>query len=107
MEFNVGIIHGENFRFAARTSWPSTKLTVETERLTLTTGFASVVFDKKRITRLSEYAGFCWLFARGIRIEHDVENNPQFFVFWTFDLAGIKRSLRETGFTFTERDADG
>ena len=106
MEFNVGIIYGENFRFAARTSWPSSKLTVEPARLTLTTGFRSVVFDKERITKLSEYQGFCWLFARGVLVEHDVEKNPQFFVFWTFDLTGIKRGLAENGFVFSELVAD-
>ena len=59
MEFTVGIIYGENHRFAARTSWPSSKLTVEPEQLTLNTGFRSVVFGKEHITRLSEYPGFC------------------------------------------------
>ena len=106
MEFNVGIIQGENYRFASRTSWPSSKLTIEPERLTLTTGFKSVSFDKERITRLSEYPGFCWLFARGIRVEHSVENQPQFFVFWTFDLKGIKRSLEENGYALMEEGKD-
>ena len=104
MEFTVGIIYGENHRFAARTSWPSSKLRVEPWRLTLTTGFKSFFFDKKHIVRLSEYPGFCWLFARGIRVEHDEENRPQFFVFWTFDLKGIKRSLAENGFVLLEGD---
>jgi len=104
MEFNVGIIHGENHRFAARTSWPSTKLTVEPGQLTLTTGFDSVAFEKARITRLSEYPGFCWLFARGIQIEHSQENQPRFFVFWTFDLKGIKRCLAENGFAVISED---
>jgi hypothetical protein len=104
MEFNVGIIHGENYRFAARTSWPSTKLTVEPSQLTLTTGFKSISFAKDRITRLSEYPGFCWLFARGILIEHAIENHPQFFVFWMFDLPRVKRCLAENGFAFTETD---
>jgi len=103
MEFNVGIIHGDNHRFAARTSWPSSKLTVERERLTLTTGFKSLAFEKARITRLSEYPGFCWVFAKGIQVEHTLENHPQFFVFWTFDLNGIKRSLAENGFVVAER----
>jgi len=106
MEFNVGIIHGENHRFAARTSWPSSKLTVEPARLTLTTGFKSFSFDKVRITRLSEYPGFCWLFARGIRIEHSDEQRPLFFVFWTFDLRGIKRSLAENGYVLVESAGD-
>ena len=106
MEFNVGIIQGENFRFADRTSWPSTKLTVEPERLTLTTGFESIAFDKSRIIRLSEYAGFCWLFARGIQVEHTVENNPPFFVFWAFDLKGIRRSLAENGFLLAMLDGE-
>jgi hypothetical protein len=101
----VGLIRGENFRFAARTSWPSTKLTVEPGHLTLTTGFDSVSFDKKQITRLSEYRGFCWLFARGIRIEHRDESQPQFIVFWMFDLSRVKRCLAENGFVLAE-DAD-
>jgi len=104
MEFNVGIIHGDNYRFAARTSWPSSKLTVEPERLTLTTGFRSFSFKKDCITRLSEYPGFCWLFARGIRIEHGQEGRPQFFVFWSFDLAAVKRSLAENGFAVIDND---
>jgi hypothetical protein len=104
MEFNVGIIQGENFRFAARTSWPSTKLTVEAESLVLTTGFKSIEFPKRLITKLSDYEGFCWLFARGIRIKHSEEKNPPFFVFWAFDLAPIKRCLAESGFTFGEPD---
>jgi hypothetical protein len=106
MEFNVGIIQGENFRFAARTSWPSTKLTVERDRLTLTTGFESLSFEKNRIIRLTEYPGFCWLFARGIRIEHSEERCPHFFVFWMFDLPRVKRSLAENGFVFAERAGD-
>ena len=106
MEFNVGIIQGENYRFAARTSWPSSKLTVEPERLTLTTGFKSVSFDKDRITKLSEYPGFCWLFARGIRIEHRDERCPRFFVSWMFDLPRVERSLAENGFTLADLDAD-
>jgi hypothetical protein len=104
MEFNVGIIQGENFRFAARTSWPSSKLTIEPGRLTLTTGFQSVSFDKDHISRLSEYPGFCWIFARGIRIEHCEERYPPFFVFWMFDLPRVKRSLAENGFALAERD---
>jgi len=106
MEFNVGIIHGDNHRFAARTSWPSSKLTVERERLTLTTGFMSLAFEKSRITRLSEYPGFCWVFAKGIRLEHTEERHPQFFVFWTFELMAIKRSLAENGFVVAERDGE-
>ncbi len=104
MEFTVGIIYGENHRFAARTPWPSSKLTIEPARLTLTTGFKSVFFEKAQITRLSEYEGFCWLFAQGIRVRHEEERLPPFFVFWTFDLVPIKRSLAENGFVFS---ADG
>ena len=103
MEFNVGIIQGENFRFASNTSWPSSKLTVDPASLTLTTGFESVEFKKENIVKLSEYEGFCWLFARGIQIEHTVEKAPQFFVFWAFDIKGIKRCLAEKGFTLAER----
>ena len=103
MEFNVGVIQGEEYRFAARTSWPSTKLTIEPERLTLTTGFESLSFEKAEIKQLSDYSGFCWLFAHGIQVEHANEKNPAFFVFWTFDLMGIKRCLAENGFVFTER----
>ena len=106
MEFNVGLIHGENFRFAARIGWPSTKLTVDSGQLTLTTGFDSVSFQKKNITRLSEYPGFCWLFARGIRIEHDQENHPQFLVFWMFDFPRVKRCLTENGFVLIEPAED-
>jgi hypothetical protein len=102
MEFTVGIIHGENHRFAARTSWPSTKLTVEPGQLALTTGFKSILFEKAMITRLSEYGGFCWLFASGIRVEHNRENCPPFFVFWTFDLTQIKRSLSENGYALSK-----
>ena len=103
MEFNVGLIQGEDHRFAARTSWPSSKLTIEPERLTFTTGFDSLAFEKGQIKRLSEFDGFCWLFARGILVEHANEKNPAFFVFWTFDLMGIKRCLAENGFVYTER----
>jgi hypothetical protein len=103
MEFNVGLIQGENFRFASRTSWPSSKLTVDDKSLVLNTGFVSVEFKKEEITKLSEYDGFCWLFARGIQIEHTVEKAPQFFVFWTFDLKGIKRCLDENGYSVIER----
>ncbi len=105
MEFTVGIIHGENHRFAARTSWPSTKLTVEPGQLTVTTGFRSMHFKHGQITRLSEYGGFCWLFAYGIRVEHSEENCPPFFVFWTFDLAPIERSLAESGFALSKSAA--
>lgn len=104
MEFNVGLIQGEDYRFAARTSWPSSKLTVEPGRLTLTTGFESLEFDQAQIKRLSEFPGFCWLFARGIQVEHAIEKNPPFFVFWTFELNRIKRCLAENGFVFAERD---
>ena len=103
MEFNVGIIQGEEYRFAARTSWPSSKLTIEPGRLTLTTGFESLAFEKAEIKRLSEFEGFCWLFARGILVEHTSEKNPRFFVFWTFDLTGIRRCLAENGYVFVER----
>jgi hypothetical protein len=103
MEFNVGVIQGENYRFAARTSWPSTKLTIDPKSLVLTTGFESIEFEKALITRLSDYEGFCWLFARGIRAEHSEEKNPPFSVFWAFDLTPIKRCLAENGFAFTER----
>jgi hypothetical protein len=70
--------------------------------LTLTTGFKSMFFAKDSITTLSEYAGFCWVFARGIRIEHGEENRPRFFVFWAFDLTGIRRELAENGFILRE-----
>jgi hypothetical protein len=103
MEFNVGVIQGENFRFAARTSWPSTKLTIEEAELRLNTGFVSMEFRKDEIVKLSDYDGFCWLFARGIQIEHTVEKAPRFFVFWTFDLKTIKRCLAESGYVVVER----
>ena len=102
----MGIIQGENFRFASRTSWPSSKLTVDATSLVLNTGFVSVEFRKESITKLSEYDGFCWLFARGIQIEHTVEKAPQFFVFWTFDIRGIRRCLAENGYVLIERAGD-
>ena len=104
MEFNVGIIQGENFRFADRISWPSSKLTVGPEKLVLTTGFTSVSFARESIAALSDYPGFCWLFARGIRIEHSDEKHPHLFVFWAFDLVPIKRALGENGFEFRQRE---
>jgi hypothetical protein len=105
MEFSVGIIQGEDFRFARRISWPMTKLTVEPTRLTFTTGFDSVSFEKKIISRLSLFSGFCWLFAKGIQLEHSDESGPPFFVFWAFDLTPIKRSLAENGYVLIEPEA--
>jgi hypothetical protein len=79
---------------------------VDTARLTLTTGFKSICFEKSQITQLSEYPGFCWLFARGISIKHSEESQPPFFVFWAFDLKPIRRCLEENGYALMESDCD-
>jgi hypothetical protein len=104
MDFDVGMILGENYYFSANHSWPAVKLTIEPEKIILATGFKSHHFDKDQITRLAPYAGFCWIFAQGIRIEHTNPDIPKFIVFWAFDLTEIKSTLAENDLTLTEGD---
>jgi hypothetical protein len=53
---------------------------------------------------MAPYAGYCSIFARGIRIEHNDGDLPKFIVFWAFDLTEIKRNLEENGLTLSEED---
>ena len=101
MDFDVGMIQGENFYFSANHAWPAVKLSIEPQRITLATGFKVFQFERDRIARLSDYRGFTWIFARGIRIEHILEDVPRLIVFWAFDLTEIKRTLAENRFALT------
>jgi hypothetical protein len=98
MDFNVGMIQGENYYFSTNHAWPAVKLSIEPQCLTLVAGFKAFEFKRDQIARLSEYRGFTWIFARGIRIEHALENVPRLIVFWAFDLTEIKRTLADNRF---------
>ena len=98
MDFDVGMIQGENYYFSVNHAWPAVKLSIEPQRINLALGFKAFQFERDQIARLSEYRGFTWIFARGIRIEHALENVPRLFVFWAFDLTEIKRTLAENRF---------
>jgi len=104
MDFDVGMIQGENFYFSANHAWPAVKLSIEPQRITLANGFKVFPFERDQITRLSEYRGFTWIFARGIRIEHRLEDCPRLIVFWAFDLTEIKRTLAENRFALAGPD---
>jgi hypothetical protein len=101
MHFEVGMIQGENYYFSANHAWPAVKLSIDPQRITLTTGFKTFQFERDQIARLSDYRGFTWIFARGIRIEHALENVPRLIVFWAFDLTEIKRALAENSFALS------
>ena len=98
MHFDVGMIQGENYYFSANHAWPAVKLSIDPECITLTNGFRTFQFERRHITRLCEFRGFTWIFARGIRIEHALEDVPRLIVFWAFDLTEIKRTLAENRF---------
>ena len=102
MDFNVGMIQGENYYFSANHAWPAVKLSIDPRRIILANGFRVFQFDRDQIVRLSEYRGFTWIFARGIRIEHALEDVPRLIVFWAFDLTEIKRTLAENRFALAE-----
>jgi len=103
MDFEVGMIYGEDYNFSKNRAWPRVKLAIEHDRIVLATGFESYIFLRAQITRISEFHGFTWLYAEAIQIEHTVDPEivPIFIVVWTFNLPAIKRALAENDYFVT------
>lgn len=103
MDFEVGILYGEDYQFSKNRAWPRVKLAVDHDRLVLATGFESYIFPRAQITRIAEFHEFTWLHAEALQIEHTVnpEEIPIFIVVWTFSLAAIKRALEENNYSVT------
>jgi hypothetical protein len=98
MEFEVGAITGQSYLVYSRRY---VKLTIESERIRLEGLFRTFYFDKSRITRLSDYTQYWWIFSDGIRIEHNDYNYPPFIVIWASDVSDIKSSLIDNGYCFS------
>ena len=103
MDFEVGMLYGEDYNFCKNRAWPRVKLAIEYDRIVLATGFESYIFVRAQISRISEFHGFCWLYAEAIQIEHtvDPEEIPIFIVVWTFNLNAVKRALAEDNYVVT------
>jgi hypothetical protein len=57
-------------------------------------------FPKAKILRLSSHDS---LFSDGLRIEHGVEQHPEFIVFWSLHFADLKRELEHRAYTVQEK----
>ena len=99
-----GLRWGRSFWFGANATWPFAKLHATTEGLTITLGLfgflqKTFAFAKSEITAIRKKHG---LFSVGVIVEHQKQEYPPFFLFWTFHYSTLKRHLEQLGFQVAE-----
>jgi hypothetical protein len=75
-------------------TWPFAVLEADAQTIELSI-VTKKVFPKDKIVRLSPYRT---MFSTGLRIEHMVQSEPSFIVFWTFDFETLKANLIRLGY---------
>jgi hypothetical protein len=84
---------------ALNATWPFAKLKVGTVGLEIMSDLGRYEFPKSSIRKHIIEAEF--LLQKGLRIEHNVTDYPDFVVFWTFNHRQLARELERRGYTVT------